>query len=56
MRIDVKVSTPKESWITGFNGTLDDAKAYFMGRRFEGFNSWTNTEYMKEAVNKVELV
>jgi len=35
-RIDLKVITAGDSWITGFNGTMEEAKAYFIGIIFEG--------------------
>lgn len=34
--ITVKVKTAcGESWLTGINATLDEAREYFMGKRFE---------------------
>lgn len=36
-RIDVKVTTKSGNhWTTGFNGTLEEAKKYFVGHKFEG--------------------
>jgi hypothetical protein len=35
-RIDVKVTTScGNSWVAGINATFEEAKAYYMGRRFE---------------------
>lgn len=56
-RINLKITlTDGNSWVTGFNGTLDEAHAYFMGRRFEAMNPYTGEEYMQEPVSKVELI
>lgn len=51
-RINVKITTKDgDYWFSGFNGTLDDAKNYFMGVRFEGAD-----EKPREPVTSVELV
>lgn len=50
-RIDVKVTTKSDSWVTGFNGTLEEAKAYFMGKKFE-----TKDEKPGDPVTSVTLV
>ena len=50
-RIDVKVTTKSDSWVTGFNGTLEEAKKYFMGRKFE-----TKDEKPGDPVTSVTLV
>lgn len=56
-RINLKITLiDGHSWMTGFNGTLDDAKNYYMGHRFEALNPYTGEEYMQEPVCKVELV
>lgn len=31
----IKVSTPNDHWYTGFNGTIEEAVAYFLGQTFE---------------------
>jgi hypothetical protein len=50
-RIDVKVTTKSDSWVTGFNGTLEEAKSYYMGKRFE-----TRDEKPGDPVTSVTLV
>lgn len=52
-RIDVKVTTGcGNSWVTGFNGTYDEAKAYFMGVRFEIMKN--GREHVQKPVVSVE--
>jgi hypothetical protein len=51
-RIDLKVTQQGGNyWLTGFNGTLEEAKRYFMGVRFEDRN-----EKLGPPVVRVELV
>jgi len=51
-RITVKVITAcGDHWVTGINATLDEAKRYFMGQRFE-----RHDETMRGPVVSVELV
>lgn len=51
-RITVKVTTAcGDHWFTEINATLDEAKRYFMGQRFE-----RRDETMREPVVSVELV
>jgi hypothetical protein len=35
-RINLKVSTKSNHWHTGFNGTLEEAKKYYLGHTFDG--------------------
>jgi hypothetical protein len=61
-RIDVKVTTScGNSWIAGFNATYEEAKAYFMGQRFEILvydkHSWAGVrEVLQGPVISVELL
>jgi hypothetical protein len=51
-RITVKVTTAcGDHWFTEINATLDEARRYFMGQRFE-----RHDETMREPVVSVELV
>lgn len=55
-RITVKVTTKDgDHWHTGFNGSHDEAKRYFMGRRFETMGH-DGKEKMREPVTAVDLV
>jgi hypothetical protein len=54
-RIDVKVTTKDgDHWTTGFNGTAEEAKSYFMGKRFEKMVK--GKEQKGEPVVKVEVL
>lgn len=56
-RIDVKVTLADgNSWVTGFNGTLDEAKKYFLGQKFYSRSkSARETEVYSKAI-KVDLI
>jgi hypothetical protein len=49
--ICVKVTTATDHWLTSINCTLEEAKAYFMGQRFE-----RRDETMGDPVISVEEV
>lgn len=61
-RVDVLVTTATgESWATGFNGTEEEARAYFMGVRFETLvpdrKAWAGVrEVLMGPVVKVDLL
>jgi hypothetical protein len=60
--ITVRVTTSTgETWTTGINATLDEARAYFMGHRFETLvpdrTSWAGVrEKLMGPVTSVELI
>lgn len=47
-RIDLKITTSNNHWYTGFNGTKEEAEAYFMGRVFEGHTAVVKVEVIDE--------
>lgn len=56
-RINFKVTlSDGDFWMTGFNGTFEEAQKYYMGYRFEALNPYTGLEYMRAPVSKVELI
>jgi hypothetical protein len=56
-RCTVRVTTANgESWITSINLPLEEAESYYMGHRFEALNPYTQKEYMRAPVTKVEYV
>ena len=59
--ITVKVTTADgDYWYSGINATLDEARAYFLGQRFEKLvpaNNWCKVrEVLREPVVTVEEV
>lgn len=57
--ISVRVTTAcGNTWVSGFNGTYEEARAHFMGHRFEKMvpaNNWCKCrEVLQEPVVRVE--
>lgn len=56
-RIDLKVTTADgDYWHTGFNGTIEEARAYYLGQRFEGWDDAKGREFIRAPVVSVEVV
>jgi hypothetical protein len=56
-RVTLKITlSDGDFWYSGFNGTIQEANEYFMGRRFEALSPYTMKEYMRKPVVKVEIV